>query len=48
MATGGRGGPNLLEKHFFLAPLLLWWPPLSHLQEKGIFSWPFLGFHIYF
>ena len=27
---------------------LLWWPPLSHFQEKGIFSWPFLGFHIYF
>ena len=27
---------------------MLWWPPLSHFQEKGIFSWHFLGFHIYF
>ena len=33
---------------FSYSPLVLWWPPLSHFQEKGIFSWPFLGFHIYF
>ena len=32
---------------FSYSPFVLWWPPLSHLQEKGIFSWPFLGFHIY-
>ena len=32
---------------FSYPPLVLWWPPLSHFQEKGIFSWPFLGFHIY-
>ena len=33
---------------FSYSPLVLWWPPLSHFQEKGIFSRPFLGFHIYF
>ena len=33
---------------FCYSPLVLWWPPLSHFQEKGILSWPFLGFHIYF
>ena len=33
---------------FSYSPLVLWWPPLSHIQEKGIFPWPFLGFHIYF
>ena len=33
---------------FSYSPLVLWWPPLSHFQEKGNFSWPFLGFHIYF
>ena len=33
---------------FSYSPPVLWWPPLSHVQEKGIFSWPFLGFHIYF
>ena len=33
---------------FSYSPLVLWWPPLSHFQEKGIFSSPFLGFHIDF
>ena len=33
---------------FSYSPLVLWWPPLSNVQEKGIFSSPFLGFHIYF
>ena len=37
-----------LKSTFFYSPLVLLWPPLSHFQEKGIFSWPFLGFHIYF
>ena len=40
--------PQALEKHFFLFPPVLWWPPLSHFQEKGIFSWPFFGFRIHF
>ena len=26
-----------MEKHFFLLPLVLWWPPLSHFRKKGIF-----------
>ena len=30
------------------SPPVLWWPPLSHFRKKGFFSWPFLGFHIYF
>ena len=33
---------------FSYSPLVLWWPPLSHFRKKGFFSWPFLGFHIYF
>ena len=33
---------------FSYSPLVQWSSPLSHFQEKGIFSWPFLGFHIYF
>ena len=33
---------------FCYSPLVLWWPPLLHFQEKGIFFWPFLGFHTYF
>ena len=37
-----------MEKHFSLLPTVLWWPPLSHDQEKAIFSWPFLGFYTYF
>ena len=36
------------KSSFSYSPLVLWWPPLSHFQEKGIFSWPFLGFHTYF
>ena len=26
-----------MEKHFFLLPPVLWWPPLSHFRKKGIF-----------
>ena len=33
---------------FSYSPLVLWWPPLSHFRKRGCFSWPFLGFHIYF
>ena len=33
---------------FPYSPLVLWWPPLSHFQEKGIFSLLFLSLHIYF
>ena len=32
---------------FSYSLLVLLWPPLSHFQEKGIFAWPFLGFHTY-
>ena len=33
---------------FSYSPVVLWWPPLSHFQEEGIFSWPFFGFDTYF
>ena len=40
--------PKHWKSTFAYSPLVLWWPLLSQIQEKGIFSWPFLGFHIYF
>ena len=36
-----------LEKHFFLLPPCAVVATTVAFQEKGIFSWPFLGFHIY-
>ena len=33
---------------FSYSPLVLLWPPLSHFRKKRFFSWPFVGFHIYF
>ena len=37
-----------MEKHFFLLPSCAVVATTVAFQEKGIFSWPFLGFHIYF
>ena len=37
-----------MEKHFFLLPPCAVVATTVAFQEKGIFSWPFLGFHIYF
>ena len=37
-----------LEKHFFLLPPCAVVATSVAFLEKGNFSWPFLGFHIYF
>ena len=37
-----------MEKHFFLLPPCAVVATTVAFQEKGNFSWPFLGFHIYF
>ena len=37
-----------MEKHFFLLPPCAVVATTVEFQEKGNFSWPFLGFHIYF
>ena len=37
-----------MEKHFFLLPPCAVVATTVTFQEKGNFSWPFLGFHIYF
>ena len=37
-----------MEKHFFLLPPCAVVATTVAFQQKGYFSWPFLGFHIYF
>ena len=37
-----------MEKHFFLLPPCAVVATTVAFQEKGYFSWPFLGFHISF
>ena len=37
-----------MEKHFFLLPPCAVVATIVAFQEKGYFSWPFLGFYIYF
>ena len=37
-----------MEKHYFLLPPCAVVATTVAVQEKGNFSWPFLGYHIYF
>ena len=37
-----------MEKHYFLLPACAVVATTVAFQEKEYFSWPFLGFHIYF
>ena len=37
-----------MERHFFLLPPCAVVATTVAFQKKGNFSWPFLGFHIYF